>query len=227
MEGRCSASAAPSGRPSISPSRSTPVISTTPISGRAPTGAKRRLRARSTAPEPSMYLIMPLSATRSAGPTLKARTMSRLLTGVGLPAMKSSSSSRVGNRPCERRALARVSPVCSLLGGFRCLARLPLFAGTRFGTAGQSFLFALRGGRRLAPVLAWALGLGAALGRQQLDRLLERHRFGLDLAGQRSVDTIMTDIGTVAAAEQVDRRTVGGGITENAQRGSAPRAAPL
>src|SRR6266849_5625355 len=218
MEGRCSASRPPSGRPSISPSRSTPMISTTPISGKAPTGAKRRLRPRSTTPEPSMSLIRPLRATRWAGATLKARTMSRLPTGVGLSAMKSRISSRVGNRPSERRTLARASPVRPLLGGFWCRARLPLFAGTRFGTAGQSFLLVFRGGRGLALVLAQALALAAAFGREQLDRLLERHRLGLDLRGQRGVDAIMTDIGTVAAAEQVDRRTVRWVIAEDAQR---------
>src|SRR6266849_1198615 len=218
MEGRCSASRPPSGRPSISPSRSTPMISTTPISGKAPTGAKRRLRPRSTTPEPSMSLIRPLRATRWAGATLKARTMSRLPTGVGLSAMKSRISSRVGNRPSERRTLARASPVRPLLGGFWCRARLPLFAGTRFGTAGQSFLRSFRGGRGLALVLAQALALAAAFGREQLDRLLERHRLGLDLRGQRGVDAIMTDIGTVAAAEQVDRRTVRWVIAEDAQR---------
>src|SRR5258708_39252961 len=192
MEGRCSASRPPSGRPSISPARSTPMISTTPISGKAPTGAKRRLRPRSTTPEPSMSLIRPLRATRWAGATLKARTMSRLPTGVGLSAMKSRISSRVGNRPSERRALARVSPVRSLLGGFRRLARLPLFAGTRFGTAGQSFLLVLRGGRGLALVLAQDVALAAALGREQLDRLLERHGLRLDLGGQPGRDVPRT-----------------------------------
>src|SRR5258708_504025 len=199
MAGSCSLSRAPIGRPSISPSRSMLVISTMPISGSAPTGAKRRLRPRSTVPERSMSLIRPLSATRSAGATLKARTMSRLPTGVGLSAMKSRTSSRVGSRPSERRALARVSPVRSLLGGFRRLARLPLFAGTRFGTAGQSFLLVLRGGRGLALVLAQDVALAAALGREQLDRLLERHCLVLDLAGQRGGDDLMRFIRSVAA----------------------------
>src|SRR5260221_10701076 len=218
MEGRGWMSRQPRGRPSSSPSRSMPVISTTPISGKAPTGAKRRLRPRSPAAEPSMSLIRPLRAIRSAGATLKARTMSRLPTGVGLSAMKSRTSSRVGKRPSERRALARVSPVRSLLGGFRRLARLPLVAGTRFGTAGQSFLLVLRGGQGLALVLAQDVALAAALGREQLDRLLERHCLGLDLAGQRGVDALMTDIRAVAAAEQVDRRTVRWVIAEDAQR---------
>src|SRR5690348_11312246 len=197
MVGNCVLSRAPTGRPSISPSRSMLVISTIPISGRGPTGAKRRLRPRSTAPERSMSLIRPFKATRSTGATLKARTMSRLPTGVGLSAMKSRISSRVGRRPSERRALARVLPACSLLGGFRW-TRLPPLAGSRFGTAVQSFLLGLwhrrgslvffgrdclggLGGLALGDGLVFAgrLALAAGFGGKQLDRLLERHRLRL------------------------------------------------
>src|SRR5690348_1303597 len=243
MVGGCSLSRQPSGRPSISPSRSTPVISTTPISGRAPTGAKRRLRPRSTAPEPSISLIRPLRATRSTGATLKARTMSRLPTGVGLSAMKSRISSRVGRRPSERRALARVLPACSLLGGFRW-TRLPPLAGSRFGPAVQSFLLALgrrrsflffffgrgcfrgrclRRGDGLFLVLARSFALAAGFGGKQLACLLQRHRVRLGLAGQRRVDAAMADIGAVAAAEQIDRRAVRRMVAKHAQR---RRAAP-
>src|SRR6185437_3815198 len=245
MVGRCLASRAPTGRPSISPSRSTLVISMMPISGSASTGARRRLRPRSTAPERSISLIRPLTATRSAGVTLKARAMSRLPTGVGLSAMKSRISSRVGKRPSERRALARVLPAGSLLGGFRG-ARLPLLAGSRFGTSVQSFLLILlvllvllalgrsrafwRFGRRRRGLgfgrgllFARALAFAAALGGKQLNRLLERHGLGLGLAGQRRVDAAMADIGPVAAAEQIDRRAVRRMVAKDAQR---RRAAP-
>src|SRR6185437_15246668 len=233
----------PSGLPSISPSMSSPAISMTPISGSASAGASRRFSPRATAPERSTSLMRPFNATRLAGETLKARTMSRLPTGVGLSAMKSRISSRVGRRPSERRALARVLPACSLLGGFR-RARLPPLAGSRFGTAVQSFLLGLwrrrgslvffgrdclggRGGLALGDglflVFAGRLALAAGFGGKQLDRLLERHRLRLGLAGQRRVDTAMADIGTIAPAEQIDRRAVRRMIAEHAQR---RRAAP-
>src|SRR5690348_11091803 len=154
------------------------VISTMPISGRPPTGAKRRWAPRSTLPERSISLMRPFKATRSAGPTLKARTMSRLPTGVGLAAMKARMSSRLGS-PAARRApaaLAGRGAASRLLGRFRLVFGGSLLPGARLGTR-RSFRLpsALRG-----------LSLGL-LRRQELDGALERHGLGRHVARQRRV----------------------------------------
>src|SRR6185437_5536447 len=223
----------PSGLPSISPSMSSPAISMTPISGSASAGASRRFSPRATAPERSTSLMRLFNATRSAGETLKARTMSRLPTGVGLPAMKSRISSRVGRRPSERRAWRSARSLgVGLFRGFGRRTCLRFFPGARLGTRRFSFSGRFRrglwrgrfrlGGARLAlaPWLrggAVALDLGG-LRREQLDRFLRGRRFGLDVARQRRVDAAMADIGTVAAVEQVDGRAVARVIAQDAQR---------
>ena len=73
------------GRAISSPSASVPVTSTTATSGRLAGAAMRRPRLRSIPPSAAMSFSIAFRAMRSPPLMPKARAISRLPTGVGLP----------------------------------------------------------------------------------------------------------------------------------------------
>src|SRR5258708_23599168 len=107
-----------------------------------------------------MSLRRPFRATRSAGATLKARAISRLPTGTGLPVMNSTSASREGRLGLGRFAMPS-------LARRRWLRRFGhgrlgfLGGGLLLGLCRRRLLGSVGGGLALlAPLLALGL-LGA------------------------------------------------------------------
>ena len=175
---------------------------------------------RASTPAPAASRTRPLRATRSEGATLKARAISRRPGGVGLVAMKSRISSRLGKPRCRRRgALAD-----ALSRRFR--GPLAVLSWRRPPWHGSSILsfwtwpcaWARPWSLSRFPARAWPRsrrcswpwfrswpGPCARLWRlapEQLDGALEGHFLGLEVARQGRVDAAMADIGTIAAADR-------------------------
>ncbi len=106
------------GRASGTPSSSVPKRSTTVTSGSGVPPTSRRLAARVTAPDRSIWRSTSRRAGRSAGGTAKARAISRLPTADGLSRMNATMSAADGS-PAGPRFCLGVSPCFGVRGDGR------------------------------------------------------------------------------------------------------------